>query len=207
MHAKLVSLSNRATRANSSIPKSQTSEELVILDGIPTGELPDEVVGEKPTPMVRPKGVDKGAFGGATPGGGARGYGGVHFHKRWCYLGGLPNGMSEEKCRELSAIIPANLGEEVAGRSDTVKAAGSSFCAEFTSFWDAPVEPTFTSFSTPVFLSCVVCAVSRALVCATVRMTAGPPPGAPWTNGPGACKCQGPGQPSPPRMGGGQRSM
>ena len=46
MHAKLFGLSNRTTRANPSILKSQTIEELVILDGITTGEHPDEVVGD-----------------------------------------------------------------------------------------------------------------------------------------------------------------
>ena len=44
---KLRTLSNRTTRANSSIPKSQTTEELVIRDGIPTAEHPDEVAGDE----------------------------------------------------------------------------------------------------------------------------------------------------------------
>ena len=47
MRAKLCILSNRTTRANPSIPESQTTGELVILDGIPTGEHPDEVVGDE----------------------------------------------------------------------------------------------------------------------------------------------------------------
>ena len=44
---RLFILPNRTSRASPSIPRSQTTEELVILDGIPTGGNPDEVAGDE----------------------------------------------------------------------------------------------------------------------------------------------------------------
>ena len=86
MRAKLFILSNRTNRANPSIPKSQRTQGLLNLDGIPNEEHPDEVRHDEAhagkgqwscrsrPPMVLPKDVGKGAFGGATSGGGARGF-------------------------------------------------------------------------------------------------------------------------------------